>query len=394
MKRKIDLIFCILFFMIMIVPLVFAHHEEGRISSMENRVYASFPKLRIQETEENGTIKDKWNIDFARDFDSWINDNIRFRTIAVELNANIQYKLFRRITKDDERAGEDGELFFIKEEYIREFQHKNLMSDSELELYVNKMEGLYHYLYEKGIPFYYLQCYSKETIYPERYVKGIYQLGEMSRVDQLVKGLRNKTSVPVISLKEDFLREKEDANRRLYYKVEDPGHYNEYAAYLTYSKVVETMRKDIPDIRVASEDNYEISMDTDKRRIYGMTYPYAEDSLLYKIKEPKAVEIPYSEVNPELAEFLSYKEHTHYFENEKAGNDYQVLLLGDSFIRQFIKDDLAEHFAKTLSIDWLNIPKIDEILTMYEPDIVLLESAEGALDSTIPLIQEIDYVGQ
>ena len=63
--------------------------------------------------------------------------------------------------------------------------------------------------------------------------------------------------------------------------------------------------------------------------------------------------------------------------------------MGDSFIRQFLKGDIAESFHETLSIDWINLEILDQVLEIYEPDILVLESAEFCLDNTIPLVAEM-----
>lgn len=58
----------------------------------------------------------------------------------------------------------------------------------------------------------------------------------------------------------------------------------------------------------------------------------------------------------------------------------------------FLKDDIAESFRETLSIDWLNIPILDEVVDEYQPDIVIIESAQSALKDTVGLIQEVDFI--
>lgn len=89
---------------------------------------------------------------------------------------------------------------------------------------------------------------------------------------------------------------------------------------------------------------------------------------------------------------MHYKEHTHDYENADCENDLKILLLGDSFIRMFLKDDIAESFSATLSIDWLNISILDEVVEEYQPDIVILESAQSALKDTVALVNQVDYI--
>ena len=67
------------------------------------------------------------------------------------------------------------------------------------------------------------------------------------------------------------------------------------------------------------------------------------------------------------------------------------MVVGDSYIRQFLKEHIAESFRETLSIDWINLTNLDKVLEIYEPDIVIFESAEFTLNYTIPLVNEISY---
>lgn len=124
--------------------------------------------------------------------------------------------------------------------------------------------------------------------------------------------------------------------------------------------------------------------------LYGYEYPMVEKCPVYRIKEQKAAEI--TEATKERWDFLHCKEHTHDYENPSCGNDLKILLIGDSFIRMFLKDDIAESFSATLSIDWLNIPILDEVVDEYQPDIVVLESAQSALKDTVELVSQVDYI--
>lgn len=91
-------------------------------------------------------------------------------------------------------------------------------------------------------------------------------------------------------------------------------------------------------------------------------------------------------------DFLHFKEHTHAYINESCENNLRILVLGDSFIRMYIKDKIAESFYETLSIDWLNIPILDEVVEEYQPDIVIIESDQSALNDTIGLINQVDFI--
>ena len=79
------------------------------------------------------------------------------------------------------------------------------------------MQRLSTRLSEQGITFYYMQCYDKDSIYPEYYVEGVRQFGDLSRANQIVTGLKNNTDVNVIPTYEALLEHKDQ--EMLYFKA-------------------------------------------------------------------------------------------------------------------------------------------------------------------------------
>lgn len=380
MKRAINIVFIFIFAVLISFPYLFAHRDrQDRVSSMENRMLAKYPVLWNAE--------EGLNADYLSQYELWLNDNLRGRAVMTEVNSTLQYNLFGRIVKTDILRGKNNWLFVRDDEAIREFQHQNLMSEAELDAYASNMQRIADYMKNKGIAFYYFQNYSKETIYPEQYASGINQIGTVYKADQIVSALETKTSVKQILVKETLTEHKDEL---VYYQYADPLHWNERGSYFAYQVFMDTIREDFPMVPVLREEDYLITEQESTVDLYGCLYPYAEMSPIYAIKEPKATEITQTEESIARWDFLRFKEYTHEYVNENSGNDLKILMLGDSFIRMFLKDDVAESFASTLSIDWLNISILDEVIEEYQPDIVVIESAQSALPDTIELINQVD----
>lgn len=379
MKRKADIFLIVVFVLFITCPYLLAHRDrEGRISDMENRTLAAYPSIQWGEGR-------RYN-DYILDFENWLNDNLRGRTLMMEVNATLQYALFDRIVKTDALRGQEKWLFVNDDDMIREYQRLNLLGRESLEQYAENMQGIAEYLREKGIAFYYFQCYSKEEIYPEMYAPGIIQVGgKTSRADQIVGILQEKTDISQILVKEDLLAHKDEG---IYYQFVDSLHWNEKGSYYGYQILMNQLHDDFPEIPVLQEEDFLVKEEETTVSLYGLDYPYTEICPIYTLADPHAVEI--TQDTQERWDFLHFKEHTHEYVNEECTNDLKILMLGDSFIRMFLKDDIAESFHGTLSIDWLNIPILDEIVEEYHPDIVIIESAQSALDSTIELVGETE----
>lgn len=372
-KQTLDKILICIFILMLSVPFIFAHRESGRISTSENRTLADPAQL----FDDDGCI----NYSYSADFDSWINDNIAFRGTFMEVNAIVQYHLFGKIANTDLREGQNGHLYYVKEDMLREYQHTNLLSESELKNYSNAMQSLSTYLADRNIAFYYMQCYGKDSIYPEYYVEGVRQYGNISRVNQITAELTENTNVTIIPLYEELMQNKK--NELLYFKATDPAHWNEYGAHIGYTTLLKTIQKDFPQISYLDSSDFNITQLEENADIYGFAYPHSEINLYYNRKEPHAIETDAAIIDP--AGIIDYGDHTHYYQNPDCGNELRILLVGDSYIRQFIKGHIAESFSETLSIDWINLSNLDEIIDIYKPDILVFESAESCLDNTIPL---------
>lgn len=378
MKRKVNILTIIIFACMISLPWIFAHRDkEGRLSSMENRRLAEYPMLWTEEGI---------NSDYIGQYENWLEDNLRGRTVMVEADAALQYYLFGRIVKSDTMRGRENWLFVKDNEMIREYQHLNLMPEEALVEYAENMQDIADYLKERDIAFYYFQCYSKEEIYPDMYVDGIRRIGTTCKADQIVDVLHEKTDIKQILVKESLMN---CADELVYFQFVDPLHWNEKGSYLGYQILMDDIRKDFENVPVLREDDFVIEEEERVIELYGVEYPFPEICPVYRVREPQAREI--TAESEERWSFLRYKEHTHAYINEKSDNNMKILLLGDSFIRMFLKDDIAESFRETLSIDWLNIPILDKVVEEFDPDIVVIESAQSALKDTVELVDQVEF---
>lgn len=380
MKQKINLVFITIFLSCISLPYIFAHRvPEGRVSTMENRMLAEYPSLFLSDGKRNEK--------YISQYETWLNDNLRGRGVLVTINSTLQYRLFHRIVKSDTFEGQEHWLFANDPKQIAEYQHLNLLSEANLNLYTTSMQGISDYLKERGISFYYFQCYDKESIYPEKYITGINQIGTVSRTDQILNSLQKNTDVKQISVKNTLLKH---ANEKIYFHSVDLTHWNTKGAYLGYQVLIQELQKNYDQIPLLCESDFLVIEKESAAEIYGFQYPYPESYPVYTLKEPHAVEITSQELD--RWNFLHFKEHTHMYINESCENNLRILVLGDSFVRMYIKDNIAESFYETLSIDWLNIPILDEIVDEYHPDIVILENNQSALDDTIELICQVGFL--
>ena len=370
MKKLIQRAFVVSVLVIMATPFLLAHREYNRVAEDENRYYANFPDL-----EKDG----KWNSEYIEEFEEWINDNARFRSVFRKIKTGMLYHVFDVLDWEGVGIGTNQELFGMSSSAIDLVQGRNLLSKAQLEEYEYLLYELQQWLYTESVDFYYMTCIDKVTIMKEFYPKEIVQYDTEHVGGQIEGYIEKKARVNNIELQEVL---KSEIENNIYYKYYDWQHWNDAGMYLGYQELMKEIQKEHPEISYLQLEDYTIKKDIVRKEMYGLQYPFDEEYIRYYIKEKNA-----EEKETELYEQLDFKEHTHYYENEKGQK--RALIINDSFIRMDMKDSLAESFKETLSVDLENLRNIKWLVKVYEPDIIILECVEGNISSVLEMLKEI-----
>ncbi len=363
-KLKIqNLIFAVSFIMIITVPLITVNREDGAISYDENRYLAGRPSI----VDGDGQI----NKAFATDFENWINDNIGLRPLFVKTNARLQYHVFRNLSaagagSSDYYLGPDGEFNYAEKEMLKDYQHKNLYSQEQLDELSSAYEKIRETLDQRGIRYYYMQCRDKHSIYPEQFMSSVRQYGTESLVDQVLKNLKANTRVNVIDTTEALTEGKVGGDT--FGKYTDPSHWTERGGYLAYRELMDELNASDRNFRVLESEDYEITITDQGTTLFGGIH---EEDMQEKfsIRDPKAVE------KDEAMMPLEGTGHR-IFICDEADNDEVVLIIGDSYVENYILDDIAESFGKTIFVWGDYSSRFMDFVELYQPTIVINENAE------------------
>lgn len=381
MRRKSDIVLIILFVLMLAAPYLFAHRQpQERASDMENRMLAGYPSLITEDEKLNSSYKTQ--------YEDWLNDNLRGRVAMMEVNATLQYRLFHRIAKTDTLAGKNGWLFVKDKKQIQEYQRINLLSEQELKQYAERIQLLSDYLKDRGVSFYYFPAYNKETIYPEEYTDDVLQLSGISRTEQMIRALQEQTDVNLVVCKEKLEEKKQE--ELLYFQYYDLLHWNETGVFIGYQELMGAIQKDYPKVKVLSRDDFTVEIRPEAVKLYGLDYPYRENVPLFIPNKSNARDV--TDQKTEQWNYLYNKGYTTCYENKASGNDLKIMLFSDSFIVMDMKEDIAESFSETMTADWQNLTKLEQILEEYEPNVVVFEYAELLSDTAIRMVNELDYL--
>lgn len=359
--KTLKVIFISLFTAMLIVPLVTINLKKDAISTAENRKLSQFPDFYDDQGNRN--------INFNNQFETWINDNIGFRSNMVIANAKIQYYLFDVLSNNtDMYLGPKGEFNYATEEMLIDYQHLNLKSGEALNFLAEGFQCASDYLENRNIQMYYFQCWDKHSIYPEYFPKTVIQYGKFSKTDSIVKTLTDQTNVCVVSPKSELIAGKKRYDT--YSKWGDATHWTPRGAFIGYQKLMKVLNdNNHGKYKILQEDNYEIAEKDQGLTLFGGIH---KECILeeFEIKNPQAYM-----TNEKLSLYADDKRHK-FYTNDSVNNRDCVLVLGDSYFNNFIVDDIAESFYETLIIWGDYCDDFVNIIDTYEPDIVIIENAE------------------
>ena len=340
MRKVMQKVFVISLIVLMFFPFVFAHREENRVAEAENRYYANLPKL----FNEEGINKS-----YISEFENWISDNARLRTIFGEIKTSVLYNVFGVLNLADTGIGKNKELYSVSGETVDTVQGRNRFTQKELEDFEEKLYRLQNWLESESVDFYYMICHDKATVI-----------------------------VPLYDLL--YQKAKEE---KIYYEYWDSFHWNEEGVYIGYEQLMNRIRKNHTEVKALQKEDYTMKYVTVQRDIYGFLYPYEEVVTLYQIDNEQAQlkETP-------LYKELRSKDKIFYYENP-TGNK-RILTISDSFIQIVMKSSIAESFEETLSLDISNIDKIPWLIEHYKPDIMVLECEEINLHNVQGMLNLLD----
>jgi hypothetical protein len=369
--RVYNYILVLVFVLAMIIPVVFMNTNPGKISEAENRVLAGFPSLRGPDQSFNKHI--------LSDFENWFNDNLGWRDRFTMLNTKIQYHLFGHITKSDTMMGRDQWLYYVTPEIIRDYQHLNLPSDTELAAIGGQFQKISDYLQAKGIPSLYMMVPDKKTVYPENYPDTILQVGEKSRTDVLIDYMSKYTDVNFFTPEPALKAAKLEAT--VYSERVDNAHWNSYGAFVGYQELMSRVKQLNPKVKVLKWDDFEITREEQSIKIYN-ALKFTESGYVFNWKVPTTA----SRVEGLLDNIpIIYPDYSYTYVNADK-NLAKALVVGDSYFYGHLIPFLAESFSEFTFVHTENMGNFEKIVNIVQPDIVIYENAERMFDHDIQVI--------
>ena len=356
MKKISNIVFSLLFFLLLIIPTITAEYKKDVKSELDN---AYLPEL------ENITI-DNFNTEFS----NYIDKRIGFRDKMLTAYQLINDRLFNILEHPTYMYGKDGHVFFKGWSYLKSFQHLDL-DEENTKKFVDGISSFQNYLESRGKDFVYFYIPDKETVYPEYYPKGVNVYGDLSRADQIINHL-NTNGVRYFYAEDVMTKNKSMPVNNVKY---DSGHWNNHGAFVSIQALYEVLREKNPDIEPLKMEEFEqntIIMES----LQTSHFEINEEFVQYTLKESTALNKS-ADFFKDFIFPLPEQNKGHYV-NDSCSGKPKLLVLGDSYLSGYERF-FTNHFSEYTFIhrsNVLNQEFFEYYVDRINPDIVIFENPE------------------
>lgn len=371
--RKIaDILFSLAFMAMLSVPLLCINTEEYVESAIENRALTSWPG---------------WG--FNKEYNEWYQhyaeDRIGFRKEAIVFFTKATHSLFHEFAEELHMYGKEDYVFPADEGYIESYQHLNT-DENLVDSLVVYLKNTNEYLQAKGIPFVFMICPDKKSIYGEYFPDYIYVDEKKPDTLNLLKEKLDEAGVAYVIPVEEF---KEAAKTtQIYNRKYDSAHWNDFGAILGVQLVGEKFGEMGSTAPAVSEKDYYLSFE-EMETMEFIDIPIHEQVPFYTLKEK-----PELKTNESLEGALRRVDGTsiQHYKNPDARSEETILIFHDSFL-QSNKKFFVNTYKEVYLISRQNYEGIQYYVNVLKPDLVLYENAERAFADDLYAYSRLRDIG-
>lgn len=250
MKRSAKLLFIVLFFVLCIVPVLFAGFVTSNVS--ENRILSKFPSWTLQD----GTF----NRNYFEELQTYVSEHFAFRAQMIEADSIIKYRIFHSPSDEQVILGKNDWMFFDKtlNDYVG-----ITLDNSEIEIITDKLSKICDYIESQGKQPLVMIVPNKNTIYPEYMPKRFGKKASVTNMTLLQEAM-DRQEIPYLDVKSVLLEGKDISEVYLHYDT----HWNNTGARLVLNELYGSLG--ISDRHSIGDYSIEASHEPD---LYKMLFP-------------------------------------------------------------------------------------------------------------------------
>jgi hypothetical protein len=341
------------FFLLLLIPNIFATLKLGSKTNCENRTLVQKPKFKYQT-------------EYLQEFGSYFEDNYGLRNEFMHFQSFLKYQYFNSSSNPDEiLLGKNDWMFYtsVPDSSYGSFSRTNLLSKQRLHAYKSLHESRQRLLSKNKIDYIIAVWPAPSTIYPEflPYQMKIQIEDTLSRIDQLVNYFKKENvSIPLIDVRATMLQHK---NEHLYQKFDT--HWNNLGAYYGYSSFMMQTKS------ILKQEPYPLSAFRIKMV---KSLQQGLFNMIGLCKQNTFIEMNPDLVFKEAKKITDDKEYQGSYGKLQANapSSLRVLFFRDSY-SQYLMQFFSLHFKESYFY-WSGYDQ--NIVDMLKPDVVIVANTE------------------
>ena len=245
-KSRIDILFLTLFFIFLFIPM--SHINDKEISEQENRTLAKWYPL----IKENNEI----NFEFGKNFNEWFNDRFNLRDIMLLTYQKLLYVLSSDcyIQNDIAMNKKTNWMIGVNLKNVDKYPQKNLSSE-RLEEISKNISMLQAFCNKNNIkPYIIIAPYKAEFCAKLVLPYLTHNLSMHDKTMQAIDYIKKKNGIQIIYPYGEIKNLFNEQPERAYFKSDH--HWTDESAYLGYTKLMQHVKRDFPNIHITKENEY------------------------------------------------------------------------------------------------------------------------------------------
>lgn len=353
--RKIKILSIIIFFVILMIPVVKFNWQENVISTIDNRelINNPFGKNYIP-ANEGDTI--------TTGIDYYISDRLGYRDQMIKVYTVANDKLFGEMVHPSYAYGENGYVF-SKGISHPEFGEYHIV-------FADMVEKMQNYCKSRDVPFIFVFNPSKETVLENKLKDGINYNNDW--VDSFFEALDERKVNYIDNTK--LMKQKTKEGEEVFNKQYDAAHWNDTGAFYGVNHILTALRSECPDLHINSMDEFTLKKKLNTS-LPVSDFPIHEYEWRFKPKKKSST----AQTKDYTGELEIDDEHPYfcYSINEHVDNSYKGLVFQGSYMNgkgtKFLQNALHEYIAVH---DYQNVLNFSYYYNIFKPDFAVFEVAE------------------
>lgn len=315
-------------------------------------------------------------LSYPKDFGEYFRFNFAFRKDLIHWHSRLVGQAMGKSSSPMVVEGKHGWLFLGEHGPLEDYRGMLPFTDRRLRDWQQVLEGRRDCLAKQGIPYLFVVCPDKHTIYPEHMPDKINRVHAQTRLDQLLRHMKEHSDVEILDLRPALLEFKK---MHLCYQPQE-SHWNGVGAFVAYQQIARRLQAWYPNLRILAWSDCEIrkqdNPNTDLLRLQGRENTR---TVMDSVRPVEGFAVKFRQESDQPRANGSALVYSHREDAPIA----RALVVCDSFMT-LMMPFLGEHFGDALFVWGGGDGFVPQDVQEYKPNVVIQEIVERSLCEIAP----------